>query len=243
MASIEERLDRVERELDRLRPSLDQRVARLEQASHPGAAPDPRRKRFVAWMGAELPKFLTAGVLLLVGWWLKDSVDLAIKQRQLDLSYAKELQGLLQTMGDPAADMVKLEATAVVIASYGDAALPPLLSELRRTGLRADAAAAGIATLALTRPDSVCDALPQVLGHRGQQYDWQAHLKVVRLLGANGCRQGVDALQSYATVVRDASLGNAAGFEALVSAPPPAPAENYPQLLEEIEASLRRIER
>ena len=145
--------------MDLLRPSLHDRLARLEEAAQAakssGATPvsasgggtgvAAAAKGFVRWMGAELPKFLTAFILLWFGWGIKDSVDLSIKQRQLDLSYAKEMQGLLQRMGDKDAEMTQLQSTAVVLASYGAPALPSLLSELSQGGLRADAAIRGSA--------------------------------------------------------------------------------------------------
>ena len=71
-------------------------------------------------MGAELPRFLNAVVVLLVGWGIKDSVDLSIKQRQLDLSYAKEMQGLLQAMGarHPEMDMSRVGVTGWSFGGY-----------------------------------------------------------------------------------------------------------------------------
>jgi hypothetical protein len=260
MTSLEDRLERVEAQLDRLAPSLDERVERLEQAAKSATASSAANaaglssasaggravaagKRFVGWMGAELPKFLAAAVLLVFGWGIKDSVDLSIKQRQLDLSYTKEMQALLQQMSKRDADWGQLESTAVVLASYGEAALPPLLSELRYTGLRADAAAAGIASLALHNPEPVCEALPRVLANRGQQYVWDAHLKVVRLLGETECVAAVPALQGYRQVVAAATQGDAARFEELVRTPPLAPAEDYKRLLDAIDRSLRLLAR
>jgi hypothetical protein len=251
MPSLEERLQRVESEVDRLRPSLHERLERLEKIASRADRPEPPRspwrraagalQRFFAWMGAELPKFLTAFVLAWFGWGIKDSVDLSIKQRQLDLSYAKEMQGLLQKMGDKDAEMTQLESTAVVLASFGEAALPPLLSELRYSGLRADAAAAGMQALALTRPEAVCAALPRVLSNRARQYDWQAQLKVVRMLGANGCVEAEAPLAAYRAVVAAAEKGSTTAFEEIVRELPLSPAEDYPRILAEVDRSRQML--
>lgn len=254
MPTIEERLQRVEFELDRLRPSLNERLVRVEQVLQSADKKEPPAakggfigtmkagaKRFFAWMGAEMPKFLTAFILLLFGWGIKDSVDLSIKQRQLDLSYTKEMQGLLQTMGKPDADMTQLQSAAVVLASYGAPALPSLLSELSQGGLREDAAITGIRSLALTQPAPVCEALPRVLSNRGRQFDWQAQMKVVALLGENDCTNAIKSLTVYREAVADAAQGKTAAFEAVVEALPLSPVEDYPRLLKEIDQSLTQL--
>jgi hypothetical protein len=241
MASIEERLQRIDSQLDRF-DQLEKAISRVN------AAPSANRtlgkrflagiKAFVGWMGAELPKFLTAAVLLGFGWGIKDSVDLSIKQRQLDLSYAKEMQDLLKKMGDPNSDMVQLESSAVMLSSFGEPALPSLLSELRNSGLRANAAFVGIESLALTHPDAVCETLPRILSNRTQQYDWLVHMKIVSLLGGNGCTKAKSLLRKYRTIVSDASSGNDSAFRELVRELPVAPEEDYPKLLAAIDRSL-----
>lgn len=220
-----------------------QTAARIITAAPTDAPPAPRPlpARFIAWMGGELPKLVGAAVLLVLGFALKDSVDLAIKQRQLDLSYSKEMQGLLQKMAEQT-EMNALQATAVVLASYGEAALPALLSELRNTGLRADAAEQGLAALALRNPAPVCEALPRVLRLKSRQYDWQIHQKIVRMLGEQDCRDAVKPLHRYRILVDEAANGRPARFEALVRQAPLAPAEEYPRLIRTIDRSLQQLQ-
>jgi hypothetical protein len=231
MASIEERVQ-----------ALEQQVAGMAAAPAAPTGPAGRlaaaAKAVLAWAGAELPKFLSAAVLLVFGWGIKDSVDLSIKQRQLDLSYAKEMQSLLQKMSDREADFGTLESTAVVLSSFGPPALPALLSELRYTGGRGDAANAGLAALALTHRSEVCQALPPVMASRAQQYDWKAHQRVVRLLGVNSCRDALAPLQRYRSLVAAAVQGQDVALRAYLRAAPNAPTDDYPQLLETVDASL-----
>jgi hypothetical protein len=255
MASLEDRLQHVESQVDQLAPSLSERLSRLEataRASLPSgtAPPAPRTLlgrlnsgfgRFVSWAGGELPKFLSAAVLLAFGWGIKDSVDLSIKQRQLDLSYAKEMQGLLQKMAEPQAQAAQLFSTAVVLATFGEASLPPLLSELRYTGLRADAALSGLEWLTLTHPEALCSTLPRVLENRARQFDLQAHERVLRLLAVARCSSAVPQLQQYRRLVDEAARDRPSALTELLREPPLAPAEDYPRLLGTVNETLHLL--
>lgn len=235
---VEQRLARLEAKLDALQASPPAAPTPPPPAPPP---PAPLPRRFIAWMGGELPKLVGAAVLLVLGFALKDSVDLALKQRQLDLSYSKEMQSLLQKMAEQT-EMNQLQATAIVLASYGEAALPALLSELRNTGLRADAAEQGLIALALRDPEPVCAALPRVLKLKSRQYDWQIHQKVVRMLGEQDCRDAVKPLLRYRILVDEAANGRPARFEALVRQAPLAPAEEFPRLIKAIDRSLDQLQ-
>jgi hypothetical protein len=186
---------------------------------------------------------LTAAVLLFVGFGIKDSVDLSIKQRQLNLSYAKEMQELVQQMSDKSAEMNQLEATAVVLASYGEAALPPLLNELRYGGLRANGAEAGIRALALMHPAAVCEVLPSVLTSRAWRFSWESQVKAVRILGEGNCSAAIGALKHYRKAVAAAAQGDRTAFETVVRELPRAPADDYPRILDTIDKSLHMLER
>lgn len=211
------------------------------------APPRPWPARFAAWMGAELPKLLAAAVLLVLGFALKDSVDLAIKQRQLDLSYTKEMQGLLQQLygqgheAGRAPTEAELRSAAILLAAYGEPALPGLLSVLRGSGIDALAAAEGLNALALREPTLVCAALPRVLGLR-RQYEWQAHELAVQMIGQHGCRAARVTLARYLTLVDSAAAGRPQGYEALVRVPPAAPAEDYPRLQRTLKQALEQLD-
>jgi hypothetical protein len=253
MAALEDRLLRLEHDVNRLSPTVGERLERLETMvgarPAPAAPPATLSKRFAAalsrfgaWLGPELPKFLLGALALLLAYWIKDSVDLAVKERQVDLSYAKEMQSLLQKMSDPQAEMSQLESSAIVLASYGRAALPALLSELRFNDLRANAAEVGLQSLALTDADSVCQVLPRLLDERGKLYDWDVHLKVVRLLGDNHCQVAIEPLRNYRVIVAAAEKGDATRFQQIVRQGPAAPAEDYPRLLSAVDRSLQTLE-
>lgn len=227
--------------------SLEERLARLEAGS---AAPPPPRTwpaRFAGWMGAELPKLLGAVVILVLGFALKDSVDLAIKQRQLDLSYTKEMQGLLQQLygqgreAGRAPTEAELRSAAILLAAYGEPALPGLLSALRGSGLDALAAAEGLNALALREPGPVCAALPRVLGLR-RQYPWQSHELAVQMLGQHGCRAAGPALRRYQALLDAAVAGRPQAYEALLREPPEGVGEVYPRLQRSVRLALQQLE-
>ncbi len=222
-------------------PGMDeqQRQQQAQQTAEPPAA-----RRFLAWMGAELPKLLAAAVLLVLGFALKDSVDLAIKQRQLDLSYTKEMQGLLQQLYGQAREPARapteaeLRSAAILLAAYGEPALPGLLSALRGSGIATLAAAEGLNALALREPQLLCQALPRVLSLR-QQYDWQAQEQLVLMLGQHGCSQARPALLRYQRLVEAAAAGRPQALLALLRQPPEGPAEVYPRLQQSVRLALQ----
>ncbi|CAN5237790.1 hypothetical protein BH11PSE10_BH11PSE10_01290 [soil metagenome] len=223
---------------------LQQMAAQLARLEALLDKPPPPAKsalsRWIGWMGAELPKMIAAIVVLVLGFAIKDSVDLSIRQRQLDLSYSKEMQGLLQQLSGGGTPQ-QLQTTAVVLASFGAPALPALLSELRQPGLRGDAAAEGLNVLALREPEVVCAALPRLLGLR-RQYDWQAHERVVLMLGQHGCRPARKGLQAYRALVQAAVAGQPARFEALLREPTLNPQEVYPRVLKSVDDALSQLE-
>ena len=95
--------------------TMEERLARLENllASQATAPPPPSGlARLAAMFWTELPKLLAAVVLLVLGFALKDSVDLAIKQRQLDLGYSKEMQSLLLQLNE-GGSLPELQSAAV----------------------------------------------------------------------------------------------------------------------------------
>ncbi len=234
MDPTQDRLDQMAAQLARLEQLLD------KPAPPPKSAFAVATRMGIGWMGAELPKLIAAIVILVLGFWIKDSVDLAIKQRQLDLSYSKEMQGLLQKLS-AGGSTEELQTTAIVLASFGQAALPALLSELREPGLRGDAATEGLNVLALREPEPVCAALPRVLTLR-RQYDWQAHERVVLMLGQHGCAKAREPLRRYRELVQAAVSGQPQRFEALMREPVREPLEVYPRVLKSVNEALAQLE-
>lgn len=209
----------------------------MDAAAQPKSLPS----RLLGWMGAEGPKLLASIVVLVLGFWIKDSVDLAIKQRQLDLSYTKEMLALLQKLTEED-DLGKLNNDAVVLASFGEPALPALLMELRRTDLHAVAAARGLEAMAVREPETLCRVLPPLLLKRNQHYDLNAHRVLVALIGDNGCRKALPQLRRYREFVVAAEAGKPAELRQRVGGEIAAPAEAYPRLRQAVDEAIANLE-
>lgn len=206
----------------------------------PAPPPKPWPARLLGWMGAEAPKLIASITVLVLGFWIKDSVDLAIKQRQLDLSYTKEMLGLLQKLTEEE-DLGKLTNSAVVLASFGEPALPALLMELRRPDLHAVAATRGLEAMAVREPQTLCRVLPPLLLKRNQHYDIGAHRTLVTLIGDNGCAKALPQLRRYRDFVDAAVAGRPDELRQRIGGDIAAPAEAYPRLKKVVDEAIANL--
>ena len=207
----------------------------------PAAPPRPWPARLLGWMGAEAPKLIASIVVLVLGFWIKDSVDLAIKQRQLDLSYAKEMLAVLQKLTEEE-DLAKLKNGAVVLASFGEPALPALLTELRRSDVHALAAVRGLEAMAVREPETLCRVLPPLLLKRNQHYDITAHRALLALVGDNGCTKALPQLRRYRELAAAAQAGRPQELEQRIGGKIAAPADDYPRLVQAVEQAIANLE-
>ncbi|MFG6430412.1 hypothetical protein [Roseateles sp. LYH14W] len=203
--------------------------------------PKPWPARLLGWMGAEAPKLIASITILVLGFWIKDSVDLAIKQRQLDLSYTKEMLGLLQKLTEEE-DLGKLNNSAVVLASFGEPALPALLMELRRPDLHAVAATRGLEAMAVREPQTLCRVLPPLLLKRNQHYDIGAHRTLVTLIGDNGCGKALPQLRRYRDLVNLAVAGKPDDLRQRIGGDIAAPAEAYARLKQVVDEAITNLD-
>lgn len=210
-------------------------------ATPPADKPKPLPARLLGWMGAEAPKLLASVVVLVLGFWIKDSVDLAIKQRQLDLSYTKEMLALLQQLTQED-DLGKLNNNAVVLASFGEPALPALLMELRRPDLHAVAATRGLEAMAVREPATLCRVLPPLLLKRNQHYDITAHRTLLGLIGDNGCTKALPQLRRYRDLVNAAVAGKPDELRERIGGEIAAPAEAYPRLKRAVDDAIANLD-
>lgn len=168
-----------------LRPSLHDRIAKLEKAS----SAEPRRgvARFVEWMGPALPQLVTGFLIFGVAYLAKDSVDLALRQQQVQLSYAKEMNEQLRSMADPAAAVTDLKRAALLIATFGEPSLLPLMNELNQGGNRALAAEHGLRALAFMHSGAVCESVPKIMSSPARPLGWEGQMRAAATLAAAGC--------------------------------------------------------
>lgn len=194
-------------ELEQTRHVLLQRIERLEDRPPPTPPPAPPPNpalRLVAWMGPALPALVGSVVVLVLGYWIKDSVDLAIRQQQLQLSYVKEMQPLLEKLGHSGEGEIGAagkEQIAILVAGFGEPAVMPLANELRYTGSRLQSAEAGLRTLALTDADALCRRLPAVVASVPPLLGWQGHQAAVGVISAARCTEALPLLREHAAAV------------------------------------------
>ena len=111
----------------------------------------------------------------------------------------------------------------------------PLLNEVRHGGLRATAAESGLSFVALGDTEAVCPILLRALSNETQQFGWEAHLRVVRLIGGSGCPGAKKVLLRYQVVVNEArqNPANARYFTYIADQP-------APDQLDQLQAALKR---
>jgi len=201
MATQDERLARLETELDTLRPSIYERLNKLEEA----VEEKPRNwlLKFVDWMGPALPQLITGIIILGIAYLAKDSFDLAIKQQQIQLSYARELNEQLEAMAGPNAVLEDVKRAAILAATFGQPSLMPLLNELRHGGNRSLGAEAGLRSLAFMNSEAVCDTVPKVIRNPARMLSWEGHMISVRILAVAGCDDSLELLLKHKGVIQD----------------------------------------
>jgi hypothetical protein len=217
MITAAERLARLEAELAELKPTLRERMEKLE-----AAAAKPWWKSTLAAIGNAVPQLVTGVVVLIIAFELKDSVDLAIREQQVQLSYAKEMAEPLKAMAKPEADLSEVEQAAVLLAGFGRQAVVPLLNELRYEGNRAAGAEAGLRALAFMNPDVVCEAAVRMVANPGRSVGWAAHAAAARTAAAAKCQDALSALREFEQLLAPVEEGKPADVSQLVSDRPTA---------------------
>lgn len=210
----EDRLARIEAELEKLKPSLSDRLEKLEKTA--AEKPSGRWQRFSKWMGPALPTLITSIVMLVLGYWIKDSVDIAIKQQTLQLSYVKEMKEQLVAMATES-DPDAVKRAAVVIAAFGEPALLPLMNELRFGGNRELGAVSGLSALAFMHPQAVCGGVMRVLKSPTQPLSWEGHAAAAQTLAAANCSEALPVLQAHVTLLAPVADGGTVDVTQLIA--------------------------
>jgi hypothetical protein len=233
-----DRLARVELELDRLRPSLHERIEKLEKA-----AGEPKPKgwaRFFSRLGAVVTPLLGPLAILVVGYFLKDSIDLAIKQQQLQLSYAKEIKEPLDTMAKRDAGLEDVKRAALLVAGFGRPAVLPLMNELRQGGNRTLGAEAGLVALAFTQPEAVCDPIRRILESPARPLTWEGQMVSARILAAANCGAVSGVLRRHREALKAAAGGDWAALDSIVKVRPEV--RQRKDWLEAVEQAISELE-
>jgi hypothetical protein len=212
---------RLRRELAEMRRSLAGRIEALESGAQKARAKSPVG-RAIAWMGPALPSMISSIVLLALGFMVKDSVDLAIRRQQLQMSFAKDAQEQLKLMAARDSAVTQVEQAAVLVASFGPSSVLPLVNELRHGGNRALGAETGLQLVAIMDPETVCPMLARVLANPARLLGWEEHMRIARVLGAGQCVKVLPLLRRHEAAIAEASAGKPEAARKLVRDAPDA---------------------
>ena len=215
--------------------SLESRIERLEK---PAPAAEPKKKdmwEIIQVLGSVLTPII-AGIL---GYSLITTVNLSLQKEQLQLSGAKEMQGLLADLGNPGSSLEKTEASAIALAAYGRFAVVPLINELEAKTLNTQIAAQmGLHAIGVQDHEETCKQLTKAIDNRTRLYSWITHKYSLRLLGELGCWQAIPSLEAYKTLLGSGSEDSVKTYAKFVSDGNAPTLESVNNLKTEIDRSL-----
>jgi hypothetical protein len=198
----------VTREIDRLSNlelkvesamALDARLKALED----GLKQLKPRSTLRDWIQT-LGPYLSGLIILIVGFWLKDSVTMAFQREQIDLSYVKDVRGLIENF-DKATEQSSADTNAIALAMYGKFALVPLIERLETGDVAKIAAERGLRLIGANQPEAACPRFANLLDDPSPRFTWQTHKTIVRLLGSSGCIQDIGLLETYVVTLDQAA--------------------------------------
>jgi hypothetical protein len=182
MADIEQRVAAVEARLDKLKGS-----------------------GLREWLQT-LGPYLGGLVVLLVGFWIKDSVTIALQRQQLDLNYVQQMRDLIKAF-DEADTQSTADANAVGLAMYGKYAILPLVERLEGGGdVVPLAAQRGLRMVGSEHAVEACPKFRAVINDRARRFKWQTHKTLIKVIGQSECADARADLQTYRAAL--AQLGS-----------------------------------
>jgi len=143
-----------------------------------------------------LGPYLSGLIILIVGFWLKDSVSMAFQREQLDLNYVKDVRELIQNF-DQATEQSSADTNAIALAMYGKFALVPLIERLESGDVAKIAAERGLRLIGANQPEAACPRFANLLDDPSPRFTWQTHKTIIRLLGASGCVEDIGLLEGH----------------------------------------------
>lgn len=180
---------------------LDARLGKIEEYCAARNEPPPKRpwREVFSWL---IPVVVTV-LMFFLGYFLKDSVDLVLKERTLALNSGRAVQGVVQKLATPGLTPGERTAIAIGLAEFGDFATGPLVRQLRNRGDdNAKAAMEGLRTVALSQLAATCSGLAGVLeDQRRAYYPIWSHQRAAQLLGELRCTDALTALRAYKTIL------------------------------------------
>jgi hypothetical protein len=206
------------------------------------ASPPPKNKDW--WDKSQiLATVLTPLLAGFLGYLLITTVNLSLQKQQIQLSGAKEMQGLLADLGNPDSTSGKAQASAVALASFGRFAIVPLINELQTGTLNGQVGAvAGLHALGVEDPEETCTQLVRTIENRSRLYSWITHRYALRLLGELNCGGAVQPLQTYRQLLGADDAKSVEAYSKVVAEDPSPTLENLTNVKAEVDRSLTILE-
>lgn len=187
---------------------------------------------------------LTGVVVAVLGYWLTDSVNTALRRQELQLANAREMRELLATLVSETSSGEQAEVAALTMAAFGPPAVGPLVTALFAGGdVRAPAAEKALRAVGLGNADAVCGPMRRILGNHTGRFSWLTHLSAIRLIGDLECRDARPVLQHYSRVLDQVRGTDTIDVYArLVEAEPPVDLAAVDQLRGEMRRTMRILQ-
>ena len=198
MTNESERLTNLEQKVESAM-ALDARLKALED----GLKQLKPRSSLRDWIQT-LGPYLSGLIILIVGFWLKDSVSLAFQREQLDLSYVKDVRELIENF-DKATEQSSADANAIALAMYGKFAIVPLIERLESGDVAKIAAERGLRLVGANQPEAACPRFAHLLDNPGRRFTWQTHKTIIRMMGASECVDSIGVLEDYSSALGQAA--------------------------------------
>lgn len=155
-------------------------------------------KGMSAWILDILKTLLPSIVLALLGFALKDTVDQALRERQIQLEAVKEMERLVPDLQKTDIIRADAQAKAAQLAAFGRYSVPFFVNILEVGNQNAGVGAEdGLRMVARSEPEAVCATLQTVIQNRTGLYRWQTHLSALEVLGQATCSKACRDISKY----------------------------------------------
>ena len=192
--------------------------------------------QFVSAFFDVLGKVAIPIVIAILTWGLKDSVDAALKRRELEVTEGKSMQEALTTMRAKAGvTQEAAEAAALVLASMGTPSIVVLLNE-HNFGNPEEAVAVDNAmlVLGLTHRDDLCEDLLAVISDDSGRFRVGTQKLAAKHIGMAKCPDSTNTLRKVME-----QLGEKATYASRFRIDPTP--DDVKELREQVDRSLKQI--
>jgi hypothetical protein len=195
-------------------PTLRKAVQRWRALDARVGALESKLRKKDGWdILATLSPFLTAIVIFIVTFILKDSVEQAFNREQLHLSSVKDMQELVLTLRKPDVTKETASASAMTLAAFGHHAIPALLSVFETADeVRAPAAEEALSAIGSTEPVEVCRPMTRILQDTNARYSFLTHEAALRIIEASECADARPVVTGYDALLQTISTSDLPQF-------------------------------